>query len=91
MIASRRSFLLGTGALLAAPSIVRVASLMPVSVVDVTLEPAAGVYAGSEMPAFLGAPGSLFMSINGGALYVSNGSGWKLIGPSRIDNVRVPT
>lgn len=32
MIASRRSFLLGAGALLAAPSIVRVASLMPVSV-----------------------------------------------------------
>lgn len=30
---SRRRFLLGAGALLAAPSIVRVASLMPVSVV----------------------------------------------------------
>ncbi len=33
MIASRRSFFLGASAFLAAPSIVRVSSLMPVSVV----------------------------------------------------------
>jgi len=32
MIASRRRFLMGAGALLAAPAIVRVASIMPVSV-----------------------------------------------------------
>lgn len=34
MIASRRNFLLGASAFLASPSIVRVASLMPVSVVQ---------------------------------------------------------
>ena len=34
MISSRRSFFLGASAFLAAPSIVRVASLMPVSVLD---------------------------------------------------------
>ena len=34
MIPSRRRFLLGAGALLAAPSIVRASSLMPVSVID---------------------------------------------------------
>lgn len=34
MIPSRRSFLLGAGSLLAAPSIVRVASLMSVSVLN---------------------------------------------------------
>lgn len=42
-IPSRRRFLLGAGALLAAPSIVRVSSLMPVSV----LEPERG-YAGTS-------------------------------------------
>lgn len=34
MIPSRRRFLLGAGSFLAAPAIVRVASLMPVSVLD---------------------------------------------------------
>jgi hypothetical protein len=34
IIPSRRRFLLGAGALLAAPAIVRVASLMPVSVIE---------------------------------------------------------
>jgi len=36
MIPSRRGFMFGAGALLAAPSIVRVASLMPVSVISPT-------------------------------------------------------
>ena len=35
MIQSRRSFLRGVGAFLAAPAIVRVSSLMPISVADV--------------------------------------------------------
>lgn len=34
MISSRRSFLLGASSFLAAPAIVRVANLMPVSVID---------------------------------------------------------
>ena len=43
MIPSRRSFLLGAGSLLAAPSIVRVASLMPISVVTQGITQSAAV------------------------------------------------
>ena len=40
MIASRRNFLIGASAFLAAPSIVRVASLMPVSVAALDVDAA---------------------------------------------------
>lgn len=68
MITSRRSFFLGASAFLAAPSIVRVASLMPVSVfrdapcleypVPLT---GAGMYCGAFEPKFVVPEGSLYL------------------------------
>jgi hypothetical protein len=52
MIASRRSFFLGATAFLAAPSIVRVASLMPVSVAAIDAEKYGWLYTEAIGPNF---------------------------------------
>ncbi len=84
MIASRRHFFLGASAFLAAPSIVRVANLMPISVLrDARLIeppypdpvfPAPGVYMGQFVPGFVAPKGSLYMQSGpSGRIYVNQG------------------
>lgn len=82
MIASRRSFLLGAGALLAAPSIVRVASLMPVSFLEkpkpciqypVPYESRLGMWMDRGEPNFVAEHGSLYLRTDDPVLYVNTG------------------
>lgn len=79
-VPSRRRFLLGAGALLAAPAIVRVASIMPVSVMKptgwehmATLGPA--MFWGDGAPRIQAAIGSLYMTPRG--VWFMTGGGWK--------------
>lgn len=85
MITARRSFLLGATAFLAAPSIVRAASLMPVSVIKPSIEapipptppPGVYIYNGAFKPAFVAPQGSIYMRTSNGDLYVNwGGSTW---------------
>ena len=74
---SRRRFLMGAGFLLAAPAIIRVASLMPVSVIAPSLPVYGfGIYAGVGKPHFTAPHGSLYMNTATQELLISIGSAW---------------
>lgn len=75
MITSRRSLFGFGAALIAAPAIVRVASIMPVSVPKPMVLP--GVYAGAAPPSFAAGLGSFYVRFDAmGDLYVYGPSGW---------------
>ena len=95
MITSRRSFFLGASAFLAAPSIVRVASLMPVSVLRdapcietpiVYEPPAAFMYAGTKEPDFIAPAGSIYIKYgrggsDGDTAFILTSDGWHRLYP----------
>ncbi len=79
MIASRRNFIFGASAFLAAPSIVRVASLMPVSVAAFSAPLPFGMFQGAGEPKFVAAPGSIYARTDNWGAYVRTTDGWKPI------------
>lgn len=76
IIPSRRGFLMGAGILLAAPAIVRVASLMPVKSLPVTFP--LGIFSGFGAPQFMATIGSLYLRTDGD-LTVMTDKGWAAV------------
>lgn len=74
IVPSRRRFLFGAGALLAAPAIVRVSALMPVKPFIVLPESPStylGIYFGRGVPTFSAVVGALFMRSDADGVFVN--------------------
>lgn len=80
---SRRRFFLGVSAFLAAPAIVRVASIMPVSVVDKPYiarrwlpYERPSLFYGNNAPVCTPPHGSVYLTPDGRGYCFQNGAGW---------------